>query len=102
MVCRQIVEHRHQHGGGDDVPLIDVTEPDAEDGDGHLGRLEGVHPRRGRGRTLPAEDFWFVVPAGDTDQFGSQRLGRGSCTSTVTVLGVNRGMPATFCGCSVS
>ena len=76
IVRRKVLEHRHQHGGGDDVPLVDVTEPDAVDGDRDLGRLEGVDPGGGGGRALPAEDLRLVAPAGDADELGSQGLGR--------------------------
>ena len=46
--------------------------------------------------------FGSLFPPATRTSSGVIALVAGSCTSTVTVLGVNRGIPATVCGCSVS
>ena len=76
IALREALEHRHLHGGGDDVPLVDVTDPDAVDGERDLRGLEGVDPGRRRGRAPPAEDLRLVATTGDSDELGCQGLGR--------------------------
>jgi hypothetical protein len=56
MVGVKRVEHGHLYGRRHNMPLIDVPDPDVEDGDRGFGRLQCVKPGtvgRGRPREKP-------------------------------------------------
>ena len=73
MALGKIVVHRHLHRGRDDVPVVDVPQPDAPHGDRGLRGLERIEPRVVASR-VDARRL-VVRPHADGDR--RERLGLG-------------------------
>ena len=70
MVTGDGIIHGHLHGGGHQMPMVDVPEPDSIDRDGGLHRLECIQPGR-----VPPEIDLGVTPTGrsrDQDRDGRE------------------------------